>query len=631
MPEHRHTISLSRRIDLDISNALKAMGSLKKAKRAYEESLGKWGEGRKTGGASLALSFLENLADKTDGAGRAFTRQRKSARLLGKDYRVLAEAQNAATGAIEEGARAAGRARAATDALDDQARAHRATLEKSSAATATSAEKLRGVTHSSRAAAAGIDAVGKSAANTAGLEKLTRACDKLKKKTTETSDVLRIAKSAANDFAEASGESLTQFLSDALAGKIDNAKELFNDLKDHAIKMVRDAVTQMASEQFIQPLVGKLKDAGAGLLGDLGSGLLKIFGFSKGGLVKKPTLGVIGEAGPELVLPLAKIGGEEGLLRLFKSVSEIEAANRIGGTAIPTQAGAEASGALAARIAAARAASTLQIVLSTMQFLSGPKNLKTGANLGINVAGALPGLAGATGLAAFGPAAAAFLATDVLFNKGGTIKKGLSLIGFKGLLSKSTPFTRKMGNLSQAAGLYRTLDRFLRTGEAREREDVSFPKAVYRGTMSPEGILRKEVGPAFQLIRRSAEADGLSPLEGVRRYFGEELYAAYLHSLPVFEGDAAGRFVKRSALRLVGEAGPEHIVNVNHPQSIDFFQRGVRPIIRDAIREERAASGGDTHVYHIHIEGNLIEDRTLEKLSRKLEDIQRRRRRYGRA
>ena len=86
----------------------------------------------------------------------------------------------------------------------------------------------------------------------------------------------------------------------------------------------------MASTQFIKPAVGALQDLGLNLLGDLGKGLLNVFGFAKGGLVKKPTLGVIGEAGPELVVPLAKIGGEAGLMRLFQSVSELEAANRHG-------------------------------------------------------------------------------------------------------------------------------------------------------------------------------------------------------------------------------------------------------------------------------------------------------------
>ena len=96
-------------------------------------------------------------------------------------------------------------------------------------------------------------------------------------------------------------------------------------------------------------------------------------------------------------------------------------------------------------------------------------------------------------------------------------------------------------------------------------------------------------------------------------------------------GLSKGGLVRKPTLALLGEAGPEHIMNVNHPQSIDFFQRGVRPLIRDAIREEAGGRGGETHTYHIHIEGNLNDDRALEKLSRKLEDISRRRRRYGRA
>ena len=406
---------------------------------------------------------------------------------------------------------------------------------------------------------------------------------------------------------------------------------MFSDLKNHAINMVRNAAAEMASTQFIKPAVGALQDLGLNLVGDLGKGLLKVFGFAKGGLVKKPTLGVIGEAGPELVVPLAKIGGEAGLMRLFQSVSELEAANRIGGTAVATAAGEKASGALAARIAATKAAAALRVAFSALDFLSGPKTLKTGANLAINVAGAFPALAGATGLAAFGPAAGAFLLTDVLFNKGGAIKQVLSFLGFKGFRDRSTPFTRGIANLAQAAGLYIALDKFRKTGVADEARLLQLPKAVYEGRMSVDPPLLEKAGLTFQLIQRAAGKAGISPQEGVKRYFGKGLYGAYLGALPIEEGDAAGRFVKRSALRLVGEAGPEHIMNVNHPQSIDFFQRGVRPIIRDAIREETGGGGGDSHVYHIHITGNLSDNRTLEKLSRKLEEINKRRRRYGRA
>ncbi len=536
--------------------------------------------------------------------------------------------------ALERFTKAAGRARIATEKLKAETHGSRSALEKSSRAFVRSSERLQGVGVSSMDAAEGMNSLWRNAER-AGSRlasgPLARGLDEVKAKAAALPASFRIAGRAVNDFASASEQTLTRFFSSVLSGKIDSAKDLFSDLKNHAIKMVQNAAAEMASTHFIKPAVGALQDLGLNLLGDLGKGLLNVFGFSKGGLVKKPTLGVVGEAGPELVVPLAKIGGEAGLMRLFQSVSELEAANRIGGTAVATAAGEKASGALAARIAATKAAAALRVAFSALDFLKGPKTLKTGANLAINVAGAVPALAGATGLAAFGPAAGAFLLTDVLFNKGGAIKQVLSFLGFKGFRNRSTPFTRGIANLAQAAGLYIALDKFRKTGVADEARLLQLPRAVYEGRMSVDPPLLEKAGLTFQLIQRAAGKAGISPQEGVKRYFGKGFYGAYLGALPIEEGDAAGRFVKRSALRLVGEAGPEHIMNVNHPQSIDFFQRGVRPIIRDAIREETGGGGGDSHVYHIHIEGNLSDNRTLEKLSRKLEDINKRRRRYGRA
>ena len=526
----------------------------------------------------------------------------------------------------------AGQAQTATEQLNAETRESRATLKKSSRAFLESSKKLEEVGVSSMDAADGMSALGKRAelaGSQLGSGPLAKGLSEVQKKVTALPASFEIANRVMDDFARASEESLTRFFSGVLSGKISSAKDMFSDLKNHAISMVRDAAVEMASTQFIKPTVSALKELGVGLLGDVGEGLFRVLGFSQGGLVKKPTLGLIGEAGPELVVPLAKIGGEAGLMRLFKSVSEIEAANRLGGTEIGATLGAKASGELAARIAAAKTAATLQIAFSTLDFLSGPKTLKRGANLGINVAGAIPALSGATGLAAFGPAAGAFLLTDVLFNKGGAIKQALSFLGFKGLIDRSTPFTRAIGRLAQAAGMYQAIENFRRTGVADEAGILPLPKTVYSGQMGVDGALLERVGPVFQLIQKAAGRAGISPQEGVKRYFGKGFYNTYLGSLPIEEGDAAGRFVKRSALRLVGEAGPEHIINVNHPQSIDFFQRGVQPIIRDAIREELGGRGGDTHIYHIHIEGNLSDNRTLEKLSRKLEDINKRRRRYG--
>ena len=551
-----------------------------------------------------------------------------------------------------------------------------AALKKLGGDGAKSAEKLDKAAASCGKLADGAEKVQKSAEKI-NADRFTETFNKFKKAFTNYSAYMAITQKAIDDVADASKDSFDRFFDDFFKGinsagdALRGLKGVFGEIKTHAVKTmkeaaseiankriyepVRESLKELANKQFIDPmrdefkklgeeLLNTLKDTAKNLLGSLGEGPLggllgglwdavkKLIGLSRGGLVRKPTLALLGEAGPELVLPLAKLGGEAGLARLLKSASDIEAANQVGGTAISTQAGAEASGRLAAKIAAAKAASILRIASSAMQFLSGPKNLKSAANLGVNAAGALPGLTGAAGVAAFGPMAGAFLATDVLFNKGGTIKSGLSLLGFKGFRSKATPFTKGLANLAQAGGLYLALDRFLKTGVAREAEDVHFPKEAYRGGMSVDGILLEKVGAMFQAIQRSAAASGISPQQGVRRHFGENLYDAYARALPVeIKGDAAGRFVRRSALRLVGEAGPEHIMNVNHPQSIDFFRRGVRPLIRDAIREETDGRGGETHTYHIHIEGNLSDDRALEKLSRKLEDINRRRRRYGRA
>ncbi len=579
MPEYVHRIVLNKRIDLNASHFVRLLGDMKKAKRTLEAG--------PRGTESLFASLLtRGPGKKIEDVAGALGSLRASMRNLGAGRRALAD----------------------------------------------SSARIERIAASSRGASYALDMMGESAAQAVSrldLAPLSGASREIEKSMDDVPALFEGARRSVDAFAEASEESLTRFFSGVLDGKISNAKSLFRDLKSHAIRMVRDAAAEMASTQFIKPAVGALKELGVGLLGDLGAGLFKVLGFSRGGLVKKPTLGLIGEAGPELVVPLAKIGGEAGLMRLFSSVAEIEAANRVGGTAIATGVGAEASAKLATRIAAARAAATLQVAFSALEFLEGPKNLRTGARLGLNVAGALPALSGATGLAAFGPAAGAFLLGDVLLNQGGAIKQGLAMLGFKGFLSSATPFTRGIGNLSQAGGLYLALDHFRRTGEAQKAQDVWFPAAVYRSQTNVDKILMRQVGPMFQLIQRAAGRAGISPQEGVRRHFGADVYAAYLKALPLPEGDAPGRFVKRSALRLVGEAGPEHIMNVNHPQSIDFFQRGVRPIIRDAIREEMC--GGESHVYHVHVQGGLADERTLEKLARKLEEIARRKRRYGSA
>jgi len=68
-------------------------------------------------------------------------------------------------------------------------------------------------------------------------------------------------------------------------------------------------------------LLGSFVSPGLGLLGDI----LKIFGFAEGGFVNQPTLAVVGEAGPEYVIPERKLaaalsGGAVGMAGLLGSL-----------------------------------------------------------------------------------------------------------------------------------------------------------------------------------------------------------------------------------------------------------------------------------------------------------------------
>jgi hypothetical protein len=87
------------------------------------------------------------------------------------------------------------------------------------------------------------------------------------------------------------------------------------------------------------------------------------------------------------------------------------------------------------------------------------------------------------------------------------------------------------------------------------------------------------------------------------------------------EGDGVGRFLQKPSLRLVGEAGPEHILNVDSGPSIRALTEGIRPIIRELFEEERRGGGGRQDI-HIHMEGAIIGNRRgLEWLARQLDDI----------
>ncbi|MCE2451822.1 MAG: hypothetical protein J4F48_03075, partial [Nitrospinae bacterium] len=161
--------------------------------------------------------------------------------------------------------KSAGQARIATEKLGTQTRVSQSALQQSSRTFVQSSERLYAVGVSSTEAAEGMNTLWRNAERTGSRlasGPLARGLDEVKAKAAALPASFQIAGRAVNDFASASEKSLTRFFSDALTGKIDSAKDLFSDLKNHAINMVRNAAAEMASTQFIKPAVGALQDLG---------------------------------------------------------------------------------------------------------------------------------------------------------------------------------------------------------------------------------------------------------------------------------------------------------------------------------------------------------------------------------
>ena len=103
------------------------------------------------------------------------------------------------------------------------------------------------------------------------------------------------------DLYSASTSTINQNLASALTGQMtfaDAMKRIWTDLASHVIQQI----LLIAEEQA---LLGGAKTAGAAWSG--GTGLIGLIGglfHQEGGIFNQPTLGVIGEAGPEAVIPL---------------------------------------------------------------------------------------------------------------------------------------------------------------------------------------------------------------------------------------------------------------------------------------------------------------------------------------
>ncbi|MBI3128912.1 MAG: hypothetical protein HYZ11_15005, partial [Candidatus Tectomicrobia bacterium] len=86
------------------------------------------------------------------------------------------------------------------------------------------------------------------------------------------------------------------------------------------------------------------------------------------------------------------------------------------------------------------------------------------------------------------------------------------------------------------------------------------------------------------------------------------------------------RFITGPSLRLLGERGPEHVLNVDSEPSVRALREGLRPVIRELFEEERGRGGrpGGGIVFErgaFDLRGAFLpDDRSLEKLARMSEE-----------
>ncbi|MBT4429611.1 MAG: hypothetical protein HOC91_03770 [Nitrospinaceae bacterium] len=96
------------------------------------------------------------------------------------------------------------------------------------------------------------------------------------------------------------------------------------------------------------------------------------------------------------------------------------------------------------------------------------------------------------------------------------------------------------------------------------------------------------------------------------------------------DGDEEGRFYTDDTVRRVHKG--EHTLNLNHPTSQRALNEAVERSVGPAVERAMGKSGGGQIIHnHFDMRGMFVlDDRTVTKLTDKIEDKQRSRRRYGR-
>lgn len=133
----------------------------------------------------------------------------------------------------------------------------------------------------------------------------------------ESVDGWKKSKDAAKDFANTMANDITGALRstwDAIQG----GKSVFDAISESLMRFIEELGFAIIKAQILADIQNSIKTSSTGVTGadaggtgffDLLFTLMKVVPFANGGIVNKPTFSMIGEAGPEAVMPLSKLSG----------------------------------------------------------------------------------------------------------------------------------------------------------------------------------------------------------------------------------------------------------------------------------------------------------------------------------
>ena len=408
-----------------------------------------------------------------------------------------------------------------------------------------------------------------SAKLSAAFQKVLDASEKFRK-----SDVIGETLSEGfNTFRKETADGLESFFSVVFKSKLDNFKPVWEkftlQLEDAFFKMLGRIAAGMTEEVLLKPAM----EWGEKALSVVGSSLKALF-MAEGGLVTKPTLAVVGEAGPEVVLPL-DVAGEfvkKTIVGAARETALNEAAKRAA-----LEAGLEIGVERSAQGAAAAAGAATGVALFAM---FDAVQTALGGNSAIRALG------------------------DIAFGERGPglVQKGLGALGVRAFGGTISAEAHGLGNIWQIGNMVRDAEMvFGALGfTAQQLIDATGGNPA----------------PASNLIREAIQ--GRAPLTSEPINPWHPGWAALMAS-----GDAVGRFITGPSLRLLGERGPEHVLNVDSGPSVRALTEGLRPIVREIFEEERRASGGPARGITVNVDarGALFPDeRGMERLTRMIEE-----------